>query len=285
MKQITVCIDNSKSAESVCDASAWASQYMQLPIVMLNVLEKPKTSASNLSGNIGLGGQEHLLKKLTELDEQRSKLVQENSRFTLEAASQRAILAGAKEVSVLQRNGSLIENLVELQSESAVIIIGRQGEDHDDKDAEIFSIGSQLETVIRSVSCPVLISTGSFVDPERFLVAFDGSETAQKALATYAAGPLLKGLECHLVMVNHNDSEHLAQLDQAAETLTSEGFDVTVVHLEGDIENELYRYQLENKIDLMVMGAYGHSRLRRFFVGSHTRNMVMQSEVPILLLR
>ena len=37
--------------------------------------------------------------------------------------------------------------------------------------------------------------------------------------------------------------------------------------------------------DLIVMGAYGHSRIRQFFVGSHTRNMVSHSKVPLLLLR
>lgn len=285
MKQITACIDSSKGAEAICDASAWACQYMQAPLVLLNVLEKTKSASSNLSGNIGLGGREQLLKQLTELDSQRSRLIQENSRLTLDAAQKRAELAGATDVTKLQRHGQLIENLRDLEEKTALIVIGRQGEDHDDREDEIFTIGSQLETVIRSVTSPILISTGSFVDPERFMIAYDGSETAQRALETYASGPLLKGLECHLVMVNHNDPEHLSRLESSTQTLKNEGFDVKVAHLSGDIENELYRYQLEKGIDLMVMGAYGHSRIRQFFVGSHTRNMVMQSEVPILLLR
>ncbi|TNC83211.1 MAG: hypothetical protein CSH37_15560 [Thalassolituus sp.] len=45
------------------------------------------------------------------------------------------------------------------------------------------------------------------------------------------------------------------------------------------------RCTFRHQIDLIVMGAYGHSRIRQFFVGSHTRNMVSHSKVPILLLR
>ncbi|PDO41855.1 universal stress protein, partial [Escherichia coli] len=40
-----------------------------------------------------------------------------------------------------------------------------------------------------------------------------------------------------------------------------------------------------NDIDLMVIGAYGHSRLRRFFIGSHTTEMLSESHQPLLMLR
>jgi len=33
------------------------------------------------------------------------------------------------------------------------------------------------------------------------------------------------------------------------------------------------------------MGAYGHSRLRRFFIGSHTPEMLAESRQPLLMLR
>ena len=40
-----------------------------------------------------------------------------------------------------------------------------------------------------------------------------------------------------------------------------------------------------NGIDLTVMGAYGHSRLRRFFIGSHTTEMLSESRQALLMLR
>ncbi|MBL4609320.1 MAG: universal stress protein, partial [Pseudomonas sp.] len=38
-------------------------------------------------------------------------------------------------------------------------------------------------------------------------------------------------------------------------------------------------------IDLLVMGAYGHSRIRQFFVGSTTTNILQKTSRPVLLLR
>ncbi|MFS1903256.1 universal stress protein [Vibrio lentus] len=36
---------------------------------------------------------------------------------------------------------------------------------------------------------------------------------------------------------------------------------------------------------MMVMGAYGHSQLRQFFVGSNTTKVLSNSAVPLLLIR
>ncbi|MBK4355782.1 universal stress protein, partial [Enterobacter hormaechei] len=47
----------------------------------------------------------------------------------------------------------------------------------------------------------------------------------------------------------------------------------------------LIRYAEENAVDLIVMGAYGHSRLRQFFIGSHTSEMLQKTQQPLLILR
>ncbi|MFZ3184338.1 MAG: universal stress protein [Pseudomonas sp.] len=47
----------------------------------------------------------------------------------------------------------------------------------------------------------------------------------------------------------------------------------------------LHAYQAEHNIDLLVMGAYGHSRIRQFLVGSTTTSMIRTTITPLLLLR
>ncbi|WP_373217286.1 universal stress protein, partial [Parasutterella excrementihominis] len=47
----------------------------------------------------------------------------------------------------------------------------------------------------------------------------------------------------------------------------------------------LHAYQAEHGIDLLVMGAYGHSHIRQFLVGSTTTTMLRTSTLPVLLLR
>ena len=86
-KNVMACIDGSSSSPIVCDYAAWASVRMSAPLVFLHVLDKSEYPVkSNLSGNIGLGSRETLLKELAELDEKRGKLAMEQGRLMLEAA-------------------------------------------------------------------------------------------------------------------------------------------------------------------------------------------------------
>ncbi|MEQ3695231.1 MAG: universal stress protein [Thalassolituus sp.] len=283
MNQITACIDGSNGTTAVCAAASWVSQQLEKPLCLLHVLEKPAGREADLSGSIGLGSREHLLAQLSELDAQRNKLAIESGHLMLEAAKDCAHNAGVTEVSTLQRHGRLAWAVAELEEEIRVLVMGRQGDDHSVPSDN--AVGSHLETVLRTVKCPVLVTAGEFVRPTSFMVAYDGSEPAQRALASYGNSPLLRGLPCHLVMVNHDDEAHKAQLEQAAGQLREEGFEVTVAYLSGDVQSQLLAYQQKNSINMIVMGAYGHSRIRQFFLGSHTRNMVSHTSVPLLLLR
>lgn len=279
---IIACIDGSAITRPVCAAAAWVSQRLDAPLRLLHVLEKDPYHHDNLSGSIGLGAREQLLKQLTELDEQRAKLALEHGRHLLEDAAHIVREQGAVAVETVQRHGGVVDTLLEQQPDTRVLVLGRQGEGHVSLD---HTLGSHLETLVRSIHKPILVTVGDFTAPRSFMVAFDGSETAQRALNAYAQSPLLKGLPCHLVMVGHADDEHRAQLQHAADILRSREFDVTVAHLQGEVQPTLATYQREQGIGLMVMGAYGHSRIRQFFVGSHTRSMVSQSTIPLLLLR
>lgn len=76
--------------------------------------------------------------------------------------------------------------------------------------------------------------------------------------------PLLKGLECHLVMVSDAQSQATAELALVTESLMAANFNVVTAVCQGEVQTALEIYQLEHHIDLMVMGAYGHSRIREF---------------------
>ena len=283
MTNIVTCIGRFHVSAAVCDAGAWASQRLNAPLKLLHVLDKSEYPIKgDFTGRIGLGSQEHLLDELTALEEKRSKLAREHGKRMLEAAERRAREDGARDISTLQRHGSLVETLMELESETRLLVMGRRGAEHD---SAAHLIGSNLENVIRTIHRPSLIVLASFSPPNCFMIAFDGSPTAQKALDMVAGIPLLKGLPCHLVMVCSGTDERKAQLEAAFDKLVSAGFDVTQKMLEGKVQSVLDAYQKEHQIELMVMGAYGHSRIREFLVGSNTTSMIRTSDIPLLLLR
>lgn len=283
MSNVIACIDGSQSTLAVCDYAAWASQRLDAPLTFLHVLDHQQYPAkADLSGNIGLGSREHLLQELITLDEQRSKLIFEQGKIMLSAAKERAISDGVAKPKTKQRHGGLLENLRELEPEMRLLVIGRQGESSGELSEHV---GSQLESVIRVMHRPVLVTCGPFKKPEAAMIAFDGSATTQKGVDMVAASPLMQGMPIHLVMVGAETGDNWAQMDTACSILAAAGHEVHTAIRAGEVETTLHAYQVEQGIDLLVMGAYGHSRIRQFLVGSTTTNMLRISSSPVLLLR
>lgn len=282
MTHVIACIDGSACAPAVCDYAAWASLRLAAPLALLHVLDQRYPAAADLSGNIGLGSREHLLEELVSLDERRSKLLLEQGRIMLAAAKERAVAAGVAQPDCRQRHGDLLDNLRDLESETRLLVIGRQGESSGGLGQHV---GSQLESVIRIMHRPVLVTSGMFRPPQSVMLAFDGSATARKGVEMLAASPLPRDLPIHLVMVGADTGDHWAQLEAACAVLASAGHRVHTAIRAGDVEPALHTYQAEHGIDLLVMGAYGHSRIRQFLVGSTTTSMLRTSTGPLLLLR
>lgn len=283
MNIVLTCIDGSAISTAVCDAGTWASQRLEVPLKLLHVLDKSEYPTSqDLSGNIGLGSREHLLEELVALDEQRGRVALEHGKHLLEDAAKRAQEKGASEIAKLQRHGNLLETLQELQEQTRLLVMGRLGQGHE---IAAHTIGSHLESVVRALHRPILIAVPEFAAPTSFMIAYDGSATAQKALDMVAASPLLKEFPCHLVMVDGESDERRQQLEDAKKILEDAGFAVTAATIKGEVADALIGYQQEHSLELIVMGAYGHSRVRQFFVGSNTTRMVSMSDVPLLLLR
>ncbi len=280
---VLACIDGSKLTASVCDYAAWVSLGLDAPLKLLHNLEQPLASpVADLSGSIGLGSQEHLLAELTEVEAQRSKLLLERGKLMLEGARARVMEAGANEPKVSQRHGSLVESLIDLEDDIQVLVLGIRGKAHEDDQRHL---GAQLETIVRALHRPILVVNSVFTPPQRVMLAYDGSVAAQKALTILATTPIFKALPCHLVYVGDNSPTHDRLLTEAETELKQAGMDVRVDRLEGKGEEVLCRYRDEHNIDLTVMGAYSHTRLRELLLGSFTTKMLVNMEKPLLLLR
>jgi nucleotide-binding universal stress UspA family protein len=93
------------------------------------------------------------------------------------------------------------------------------------------------------------------------MFAFDGSEESRRNLRRLTLSPLLQSLECHIVMVNGDAHT----LEEAKRSLQCAGISAISRLAEGrSVTEALCRYAADNGVDLIVMGAYGHSFLRRF---------------------
>jgi len=116
------------------------------------------------------------------------------------------------------------------------------------------------------------------------LVAWNGTKESNRAL--HDALPLLERAETVTIMLAESDegndlpdtriAQHLARHDVQVMTKTLRA-------KKRDISNTFLSYLADNDHDLLVMGAYGHSKLREVVLGGMTREIMQQMTVPVLM--
>lgn len=284
MKTLLACIDDSLYTPSVVDHAAWAAKRLDAPLELMHTLERhpERASTSNLSGSIGLGAKSDLLAELAALDEQRSKLSLQHGHALLAAAAERARQQGATKVHERLRHGDLIDALVEFEPTYDLLVMGKRGAS---ADMAKLHLGSSLERAVRAIERPILVASRAFKPIERLLIAFDGSASAREAVDLAASSPLLAGLSCHLVMAGAESTVTRAQLAWARERLDAAGVTARIELLPGHADVVIADQVRSSGIDLVVMGAYGHSRIRQLIVGSTTTTIIRSCLVPVLLVR
>lgn len=286
-EKILACIDGSSTSESVCDYAAWVAKATNRPLKLMHSIEHNSNPVvSDYSGAIGLGSQQTLLNELTELEQSRSSLLIKQGQLMLNAAKERVKSQQVDQVETYQHHGSLSQSLVELENEMRAMVIGIRGEMHEaDNQAKNDGIGHQLESVIRSMHKPVLVVNKAFSKPKTSMLAYDGSESCKKALQMIVSSKLFKGMPCHIVHVGENNSKTEKLLADASQVLNKAGIKTVNKLLSGSAVIALTDYQLEQDIDLTLMGAFSHNKFRDFLLGSFTEKMLTATNRPLLLLR
>ena len=282
---VVACIDGSTLTEAVCDYAAWIAQRVDAPLKLLHTIDHHHEHAAtaDLSGNIGLGSQDHLLEEITNQEQQHSKVLMQQGKVMLKAAKERVIQAGVADPIVNQRHGGLVESLIELEDNIRVLIIGVRGKVHENQSDQI---GAKLESIIRSLHRPILAVNGAFKTPQRIMLAYDGSDVSEKAVDMVASSPLYKGLTCYLLCLNKSSDKADTLLKSATNKLqTAGGMEIIPSKLKGKSEHELCDYQQSNNIDLTIMGAFSHTRIHDLLLGSFTLKMLAKTKKPLLLLR
>lgn len=284
MNKVLACIDRSFYSRSVCDYAIWAALRLGAPLEFLHVLNRRSQTGGmhDLSGSIGLDSQDSLLSELAQLDEKRNKVAQQHGRQMLGVAVQAAREQRVESVEQRLRHGTLVDTLIDMEKDVRMFVLGKRGEH---ADFSRLHVGSELERAVRAVRRPLLVASRQFKPVEKFLVAFDGSETMRKGVDMIAAGPLFHGLSCHLVMAGTNTADARSRIQWAHEKLAGAGYEVHSSIKTGHADAVIGQYATANAIDLLVMGAYGHSRIRQLIVGSTTTAMIRTCLIPVLLLR
>ncbi|MCW8859059.1 MAG: universal stress protein [Deltaproteobacteria bacterium] len=165
-----------------------------------------------------------------------------------------------------------------------LVVVGQRDQ------SENSDINKDIPAQLVLAACrPVLILPyiGSFLSiGRRILVAWNASREATRAITD--ALPLLKRADSVnlIALCPKHDSRELIPVDDIVHYLARHGVMVEVLsdHVaDSDVGNVLLSRSAELNADLLIMGGYGHSRLREWVLGGATRTMLDSMTLPVLM--
>jgi nucleotide-binding universal stress UspA family protein len=149
---------------------------------------------------------------------------------------------------------------------------------------EVVDEGVLFESGRPVIFVPFIQKTALKLD--RVLLAWDGGRTAARAVGD--AMPFLekaKQVEVVIVGAKPPKSDEVSGAD-LGEHLARHGIKTTVKRItapESNVPSTILSHAADSSADMIVMGGYGHSRLREFVLGGVTRGLLEAMTVPVLM--
>jgi len=275
IKNILVPTDGSEYAMrgvryAVALAQRYRAKLLGLHVVDIKLLEGP--FLRDISASLGTAPYVNYQGNILMILEERGK------------AALEAFADACREAEVvcetLQATGMVARTIVEKSALADLIVMGRGGEHGEWLDG---LVGSTTAVVVRGAAQPVLVTGTDSPGNRRFMVAYDGSLHAKRALQKAAAIGADWNMPCDVLVVGGPEERPL--LDEARSYLDSHDLRVDYVLKEGDPSEAIVQYAIDSDADLLVMGAYGHTKVRELVVGSTTAYAINHAPCPILLMR
>ena len=281
MEKVLVCIDGSHYAESCCRHASWVARRLSLPIEIVYVTDLRQFEVpfiADLSGSLGLQPYQSIMGELQSLEEKKSAIV-------LAQATEYLRESGFEgEIRKTHKTGFLVDSLGDLEETASLVVIGKRGEN---ANFATEHLGSTMERVARAATKPCLVASRAFREIRKAMLAYQDVQSCRAAIDYIKRSGLFADAEVHLVSVARTDNEAavLEDLKEAESRLEESGVRPVTQMLHGVVAPTLANYAKESGIDLLLMGAYGHSRIRHLIIGSTTTEILRDCRLPTLLFR
>lgn len=281
MKQILVCTDGSKYAFEALKYGAWVAGRTGAHLTALYVSDLRQfqlPAVLDLSGSLGIQPYQDSIDILRQVEDEKVKWVRAETEKALEEL-------GARSAVFEARTGLLSDVVREYADGVDLVVLGKRGEGFEFASEHL---GSNLERVLRESELPCLVGNREFREIGKIAFAYDGGKSCEVGLRFLAEDPLLRGLPIRILVAAEGDGDVVWAQERAREaenTLVAAGYAVETEMLNGVVEDAIATYVAEQGVDLLLMGAYGHSRLRRLIIGSTTSEMLLRCRIPILCFR
>ncbi|MCP4717408.1 MAG: universal stress protein, partial [Deltaproteobacteria bacterium] len=183
----------------------------------------------------------------------------------------------------VKRQTGIISNIISDEAKRSDLVIVAQRGEHAQWSTGL--LGSTAESVVRKAPRPVLVTPNEFRKIKNILIAYDGSVESNKALKTVCENFAMDDNNLSVVFVTQDENRNNDLQNEVCEFVNHYKIDVGTVWLQGEAGKEILHYADTHNIDLIVMGAFGHSRIHDLILGGTTAYIIRQSTIPILLNR
>jgi len=294
IKGILAALDGSSAAEVAAGNASLVARWFGAKLRGLFVndsAEQARLAALPVTPGTPIGGAvtPSVLVNLEELEREAAKRRAEVADYFSRLCRQ----AGLPEGELETLRGRPAECIVRLSRQVDLVSLGRSGLDTGpDKRA----IGSTTEAVLHHTNKPVLVSskqllgqvcltrTGSTNQlPGPILVAYDGRNPANTALAVAGQFAEVRGLELIVLTVAEQENQAQPLFEEARNYLAAHGQEARFLWEKGPLTQAVLSQLEATGAGLVAMGAFGKSRLREVFLGSHTRRVLLACDCPVLL--
>jgi nucleotide-binding universal stress UspA family protein len=280
MENILVCVDHSAQLVSSCNYALGIAKMTNAHVDVLYASDIRSFESCAISGlEEGDGVILEVINRLRTLEALKAKAIEKSIKTTFQDGNY------GEHVDFHHMYGypvELVEEFAKNERGVDLIVIGRWGE-NSGKFRE--NIGATAERIIKSTAIPCLVAAEKYVPTKRILVAYDGSEHSRAAVrGLLHLEKLLRG-EIHVVTVeseNATPSEELA-LDKVSQLFEEVGHKTVTAILKGTADEAVVEYIKKHSINMLVMGAYGHSGIRRFIVGSNTTKILANTDITAIV--
>ena len=210
-----------------------------------------------------------------------SKRLAERGERVLAQVTERCQRAGIQ-VQIDQVEGNVSQTILDHARQADLIVMGRRGEG-----ARWAGplLGSTFEAVVRHAPVPVLTTQAEVRPTTRLLVAFDGSDRARDGLNIAARWAGERNLPIVLLTVDDGHPGREQAHEQAQDLLRKRNLAVNPLFWKGHPTEQILRAARVKDCDLIVMGAYGHSKFLEVFFGSTVDEVMHGATCPLLICR
>lgn len=281
MNKLLVCTDGSQYSQVACQYAAWLAKMenasiLALYVTDLRLFEVP--AVADLSGSLGIQPFEGMIAQLQEVEKVKAQFVEEQALSIFQEQ-------GVGEQAEFKHETGLLVDVVKDSADSFdLVVLGKRGEN---ANFATEHLGSMLERVVRAVETPCFVSNREFSKIKNIAIAYDGSESCGKAIDYIVSQSGLHSMHVHVLSCVEGHKEDLAsqRLAEVENRFEAAGVEGTYQILNGVVETAIAEYVEDSLIDLLVLGAYGHSRIRELLIGSTTTELLRSCHVPVFCFR